>query len=73
MNPSLLLIKLSAIVLIAVFLSGIAEIVCLAVYAHKTNYSIFAVTEKVFSKPEQNIQTANKGEMLIFSQTDKQQ
>jgi hypothetical protein len=71
-RPSLLLIKLSALVLLAVFLSGIVEIVCLAVYAHKTNYSIFSVTEKGFSKPEQSIQTADKSEMLIFSQTNKQ-
>jgi hypothetical protein len=51
-SPSLFLPKLAVMLLIAVFLTGMAEIVCLAISAKQSNYSITNETSKLFSAPE---------------------
>jgi hypothetical protein len=51
-SPSLFLPKLALVILMAVFITGIAEIVCLAVSAKQSNYSIANETSKLFSKPD---------------------
>lgn len=56
----LLLTKLSVVILAIVFLSGVAEIACLAFYAHKNNYSVFNEF-----KPATGIQTSQKSSMIL--------
>jgi hypothetical protein len=51
-SPSLFLPKLAAVLFIAVFLSGMAEIVCLARSAQASHYSIANETSKFMSKPD---------------------
>lgn len=71
--PSLLLIKLSAAILTLVFLSGIAEVACLAFYAHKTNHSAFAETQKSFFKPTSTQRQPEKSAMLMLPQKTSKQ
>jgi hypothetical protein len=65
--PSLLLIRFSVAILTLVFITGIAEVACLAFYAHKITYSQLAETERSLSKPATNPQP-EKSAMLILSQ-----
>lgn len=64
--PPLLLTKLSVIILVAIFFTGIVEIACLALYAHKTNYSILNETVKSFNKPVNTLRNSPKSSMLIL-------
>ncbi len=50
-TPSLFLPKLAALLFVAVFLSGLAEIVLLATSAEKSHYSITSETSKLISPP----------------------
>jgi nitrate reductase gamma subunit len=50
-SPSLFLPKLAILLLMAVVLSGMIEIACLAVSAKQSNYSIANETSKLFSTP----------------------
>jgi hypothetical protein len=51
--PSLLLPKLTAILLVVIFLSGITEIVCLTTYARQTKYETENVSLKLNGKTNQ--------------------
>lgn len=50
-SPSLFLPKLAAVLLLAIIVSGMAEIVALATTAEKSHYSITSETSKLISKP----------------------
>jgi nitrate reductase gamma subunit len=50
-SPSLFLPKLAILLLMAVVVSGMVEIVCLAVSAKQSNYSITNETSRLFSTP----------------------
>jgi hypothetical protein len=49
-SPSLLLPKLTAILLVIVFLSGMSEIIFLAKYARQNTYTTANVTSKLNNK-----------------------